>query len=230
MFRVVSANVGNSSIMNTKIHSLRWLHILIIVAVCGVGFISQFGIAYAATNVVQVDANGNTYDPANSSNPRLLAGSSLSVYVKVTNSGSATLSSVAVSVGGTICPGVSSTVINTGFADISSGASKIYQIQIVSAATVTNSSCNTITVADTTPSPSSVVLQFNIGPAPSATATAVATATPSGLAPPPRPPPIASEPGYPVTPAESQSDVGSYSYSESESERRAATASSSERD
>lgn len=163
--------------MNTKIHSLRWLHILIIVAVCGVGFISQFGIAYAATNVVQVDANGNTYDPANSNNPRLLAGSSLSVYVKVTNSGSATLSSVAVSVGGTICPGVSSTVINTGFADISSGASKIYQIQIVSAATVTNSSCNTITVADTTPSPSSVVLQFNIGPAPSATATAVATAT-----------------------------------------------------
>ena len=177
MFRVVSANVGNSSIMNTKIHSLRWLHLLIIVAVCGVGFISQFGIAYAATNVVQVDANGNTYDPANSSNPRLLAGSSLSVYVKVTNSGSATLSSVAVSVGGTICSGVSSTVINTGFADISSGASKIYQIQIVSAATVTNSSCNTITVADTTPSPSSVVLQFNIGPAPSATATAVATAT-----------------------------------------------------
>ena len=163
--------------MNTKIHSLRWLHLLIIVAVCGVGFISQFGIAYAATNVVQVDANGNTYDPANSNNPRLLAGSSLSVYVKVTNSGSATLSSVAVSVGGTICSGVSSTVINTGFADISSGASKIYQIQIVSAATVTNSSCNTITVADTTPSPSSVVLQFNIGPAPSATATAVATAT-----------------------------------------------------
>jgi hypothetical protein len=55
--------------------------------------------------------------------------------------------------------------------------------------------------------------------------TAVAAATPSGLAPPPRPPPIASEPGYPVTPAESQSDDGSYSYSESESERRAATAS-----
>jgi len=177
MFRVVSANAGNSSIMNTKIYSLRWLHVLIIVAVCGVGFISQYGIAHAATNVIQVDANGNTYDPANANNPRLLAGSSLSVYVKVTNSGSATLSSVAVSVGGTICPGVSGTVINTGFADISSGASKIYQIQIVSAATVTNSSCNTITVADTTPSPSSVVLQFNIGPAPSATATAVATAT-----------------------------------------------------
>ena len=60
MFRVVSANVGNSSIMNTKIHALRWLHVLIIVAVCGVGFMSQFGIAHAATNITQVDANGNT--------------------------------------------------------------------------------------------------------------------------------------------------------------------------
>lgn len=164
--------------MNTKIHSWHWLRVLIIVAVCGVGFIGQFGIAHAATNVVQVDANGNTYDPANTSNPRLLAGSSLDVYVKVTNSGSATLSAVGVSVTGIMCPGVSGTpIINTGSADITSGASKIYQIQVVATASVTNSSCNTIIVSDTSPSPSSRTLVFNIGSAPSATATAVATAT-----------------------------------------------------
>ena len=162
--------------MNTKIHPLRWLHVLIIVAVCGVGFISQFGIAYAATNITQVDMNGNAYDLASA--PRLLAGGSLDVFVKVTNSGGSTLSAVGVSVTGTICTGVSGTpIINTGAADIASGASKIYQIQIVATSSVTNSTCNTIVVADTSPSPSSRNLIFYMGPAPSATATAVATAT-----------------------------------------------------
>lgn len=162
--------------MNTKIYSLRWLHVLIIVAVCSIGFISQFGIVYAATNITQVDVNGNAYDLASA--PRLLAGSSLDVYVKVTNSGSATLSAVGVSVTGTMCPGVSGTpIVNTGSADIPSGTSKIYQIQVVATASVTNSSCNTIVVSDTSPSPSSRTLVFNIGPAPSATSTPVATAT-----------------------------------------------------
>lgn len=163
--------------MNNNLHKFRWLYILIIVAVCGAGFVSHYKIAHAATNLIQVDANGNNYDPTNPSNPRLLAGSSLNVYVKVTNSGGATLSSVGVSVTGTLCAGISRTVINTGSADIASGTSKTYQIQIVAASSVTNGSCNTITVSDNSPSPSSVVLQFNIGSAPSATATAVATAT-----------------------------------------------------
>lgn len=162
--------------------TFRRFHYAVIVLFIGMVCFVPLQIAHAGTTVIQVDANGNTYDPNSANNPRLLAGSSLYVYVKVTNNNSSTLSSVGVSLGGTSCAGVSSTIINTGTADIAAGSSRVYQITINAASSVTNSSCNTITVSDTTPSPSSAGLKFEIGAAPPATATPAITPTTVGSA------------------------------------------------
>ncbi len=150
--------------------------------ILALAFLAPAQIAHAGTTVIQVDANGNVYDPNSTNNARLLAGSSLYVYVKVTNNNATTLSSVGVSVGGTLCSGVRNTIVNTGSADIASGASRTYQITINANATVTNSSCNTMTVSDTSPAPSSAGLKFEIGAAPAATATPAVTPTTVGSA------------------------------------------------
>jgi hypothetical protein len=167
--------------MTIKMNVPRFYYAITILLIAFAFFVPTH-IAHAGTTVTQVDANGNTYDPNNANNPRLLAGSSLYVYIKVTNNNATTLSSVGVSVGGVICAGVSSVIVNTGTADIASGASRTYQITINANATVTNISCNTMTVSDTSPAPSSAGLKFEIGAAPAATATPAVTPTTVGSA------------------------------------------------
>lgn len=167
--------------MTTKF-TVQRVHYFVIACLIGMMCFVPLQVAHAGTAVIQVDANGNAYDPNNASNPRLLAGSSLYVYVKVTNLNATTLSTVGVSVGGVTCAGVSGTIINTGTADISAGSSRIYQITINANATVTNGSCNTMTVSDTSPAPSSAGLKFEIGAAPVATATPAITPTTVGSA------------------------------------------------
>ncbi len=165
--------------MNTKIYSLRWLHVLIIVAVCGVGFISQYRVVRATgTSLIQVlDANGTTVYNSSVNDLRLLAGGVLNVYVRVTNTGSTALSSVSLTSAGT-CAGVSSITINPSSDTISTNSFKVYTIQIVANSTVTTGTCTAITISDNTTVPvGSLNIQFNIGPAAVATATPVLTAT-----------------------------------------------------
>ena len=84
--------------MTIKMNVPRFYYAITILLIAFAFFVPTH-IAHAGTTVTQVDANGNTYDPNNANNPRLLAGSSLYVYIKVTNNNATTLSSVGVSVG-----------------------------------------------------------------------------------------------------------------------------------
>ena len=164
--------------MNTKIYSLRWLHVLIIVAVCGVGFISQYEVARAATATLeQVDSTGGTYNFDTA--PRLLAGGQLMVYVKVTNTGTSTLPLVRIYLNGT-CDGVKYRSINTGDTNIAAGASQIYQIQFTAEDSVKDSVCNSlsITLDGNTPNltPRFKIACFAVNPCPAATAVPTSTA------------------------------------------------------
>ena len=125
--------------------------------------------AYAgsAAIVQAADSSGSTYG----NDAVLQAGQILTVYARVTNNGALTLTNVDLTLTGT-CSGVAS--YNKGFSavDISPGATKIFPIQIIANASVSQSTCTAIkaTVSGDT---ASVNFFFYIGAEP-------ATATPTG--------------------------------------------------
>ena len=140
--------------------------------------------AYAGSAaIIQVDdAAGGTY----SNDAVLTAGQILTVYARVTNNSSTlTLTGVDLTLTGT-CSGVAS--INKGFSavDISPLATKIFPVQIIANATVSQSTCTAIK-ATVTGDTASVNFFFYIGSEP-ATATPTNTVGPT-LTPSPTPAP-----------------------------------------
>ncbi len=140
-----------------------------------------FGImprpVHASITITQSDSSGNALGLSTAN--VLTAGGTLNLYVKVKNDTAGALT-IGVSESGTRCSGVSNVIINTSATSINgSGGSKVYNIQILAASTVTTSTCNTIQIQESSAS-GTVALAFYIGAAPSPTSTPAPTSVSVG--------------------------------------------------
>lgn len=142
-----------------------WWKIVVVVLLFATTFITTPAPVAASTQIQQVDANNN----AITTNPTLVAGQALTLYVKVTNISGTTLPSVSISLSGS-CTNVTAN-IQTGAQDVSAGSFKQYLIEVTAPANTVSASCNSIRI---TPSvgTGSVTLRFSIsGTGPTATPT-----------------------------------------------------------
>jgi len=148
-----------------------WWKIVIAVLLFVTPFITVPTPAVAATQIQQVDANNNPI----SSNPVLIAGQVITLYVKVTNISTVNLTGLSVTYTGS-CTGVT-TNVQTGAQDISPGSFKQYLIEVSAPASTASGTCNGIVVRPSVGT-ASVTLRFNIsGTGPTATP----TPTPAGI-------------------------------------------------
>ena len=140
--------------------------------------------AGSASIVQSADGTGSTYY----NDAVLSAGQTLTLYAKVVNNGALTLPNVDLTISGT-CVGIAT--FNKGFSavDILPGATKIFPIQIIATASVTQSTCTSLkaTISGDT---ASVNFFFYIGSIPvtaTPTATGAPTSTPTPTAAPANP-------------------------------------------
>lgn len=161
--------------------TLRHSPFLHITALCVLLSMLLFGVmpqtAHASITIIQSDGSGNAQGLSTSN--VLVSGGTLTLYVKVKNDTAGALN-IGVTESGSRCAGVSNVIVNTSSASIAGGGgTKVYSIQIIATASVTNSTCNTILMQESSTS-GTVALNFYIGAAPSPTATAGPTSVPVG--------------------------------------------------
>ena len=142
-----------------------WWKIIVAMLLCITPFTTSPTPAAASTQVQQVDQNNNTI----SSNPVLIAGQALTLYVKVSNISSSTLTGVSISTTGS-CSNVTVN-IQTGAQDINAGSFKQYLIEVSAPSATASGACNSIRVVPSIGT-GSATMRFTIsGVGPTATPT-----------------------------------------------------------